>query len=128
MRLHAIRITISLFQYAVQFCVYLVIVVIILRHAHLSHEIGTNVLCVALVAIAIGTALQALPKERQSRGQADECTGLECWQLCDYLNVMGAKIQPNSRRGLLRRVCLKPRAANEAGIARAARLRLRSHK
>jgi hypothetical protein len=48
-------------QYAVQICVYLVIVVIILRR-HVSYEIGTNVQCVALMAIAIGTALQALPK------------------------------------------------------------------
>jgi NCS2 family nucleobase:cation symporter-2 len=49
-------------QYAVQICVYLIIVVIVLRHAHVSRETGTNVLCVASIAIGIGTALQALPK------------------------------------------------------------------
>jgi xanthine permease XanP len=49
-------------QYAVQVCVYLIIVVIILRHAHVSHDVGINVLSVAALAIAIGTALQALPK------------------------------------------------------------------
>jgi xanthine/uracil permease len=76
MRLHAIHITISPSEYAVQFCVYLVIVVIILRHAHLSHEIGTNVLCVALVAIAIGTALQALPKGPVGSGLLSTCAVL----------------------------------------------------
>lgn len=54
-------------QYAVYVSVYMVIVVIILRHAHVSQEIGTNVLCVASAAIAVGAVLQALHKVRSAR-------------------------------------------------------------
>jgi xanthine permease XanP len=55
-----LRLTALGIQYGVYVSVYMVIVVIVLRHAHVSHEISTNVLCVASVAIAIGAVLQAL--------------------------------------------------------------------
>jgi hypothetical protein len=68
-------------QYAVQICVYLVIVVIILRRTHVSHEIGTNVLCDALMAIVIGTALQALPNGPVGSGLLSTCA-VQIFRLC----------------------------------------------
>lgn len=49
-------------QYAVMVATYLVIVVIIISHAHVSSAVATNVLSLALIAAAIGTALQSLHK------------------------------------------------------------------
>jgi hypothetical protein len=90
-------------QYAVQICVYLVIVVIILRRAHVSHEIGTNVLCVALMAIAIGTALQALPKGPVGSGLLSTCAVLQIFRLCrlrrDHGNLWEANRQTVGRLG-----------------------------
>jgi hypothetical protein len=47
------------FQYAVITMIYLVLVGIILRHAHVTTDEGVRVLAIACVGLAIGTILQA---------------------------------------------------------------------
>ena len=49
------------FQFAVLDAVYLVIVVIIVRHAHVPPEVAVNVVSHALIASAIAMILQAIP-------------------------------------------------------------------
>ncbi|WIM13885.1 solute carrier family 23 protein [Enhydrobacter sp.] len=49
-------------QYAVMIAIYLVLVVIVLRHAHVSQETRVAAIGMALIAAAIGTALQGLPR------------------------------------------------------------------
>jgi xanthine permease XanP len=48
------------FQFAVLTAIYLVLVVIIVRHAHVSPETAADVVGMALIALAIATVLQAL--------------------------------------------------------------------
>ena len=48
-------------QYAVLVSIYLVLVVIVVRHPHVPRETAVSVVSLATVAIAIGTALPALP-------------------------------------------------------------------
>jgi NCS2 family nucleobase:cation symporter-2 len=47
-------------QYAVMIAIYLVLVVIVLRHADVSQETRVHAIGMALIAAAIGTALQSL--------------------------------------------------------------------
>ena len=49
-------------QYAVLDAIYLVLVAIILRHAHVTPAASVDAMGVACVGLAIGTALQALPR------------------------------------------------------------------
>ena len=49
-------------QYAVMSSIYLVLVVIVLREAHASPAASIQVMGIACVGLAIGTALQALPR------------------------------------------------------------------
>ncbi|HTW26607.1 MAG TPA: solute carrier family 23 protein [Acetobacteraceae bacterium] len=49
-------------QYAILDAIYLVLVAIILRHAHASGAARVNAMGIACVAVAIGIALQALPR------------------------------------------------------------------
>ena len=49
-------------QYAVMSSIYLVLVVIVLREAHASPNESIHVMGIACVGLAIGTALQALPR------------------------------------------------------------------
>ena len=49
-------------QYAVMDAIYLVLVAIILRAAHVDAATSVNLMGIACVAVAIGTALQALPR------------------------------------------------------------------
>lgn len=49
-------------QYAAMVALYLVLVVIVLRHTDVSDETRVGVIGMALIAAAIGTALQALPR------------------------------------------------------------------
>src|SRR5262245_15310698 len=49
-------------QYAVMIAIYLVLVVIILKHAHVPHEEKVRVIAMALIASGVGAALQALPR------------------------------------------------------------------
>jgi xanthine permease XanP len=48
------------FQYAVMSAIYLVLVVIIVRHAHVSQPMAVGLMGIACVGLAIGTALQSL--------------------------------------------------------------------
>jgi xanthine permease XanP len=50
------------FQYAVMDAMYLVLVVIIMRHAQVSPTVGVNLLAVACLGLAIGAVLQSLPR------------------------------------------------------------------
>jgi xanthine permease XanP len=50
------------FQYAVMSAIYLVLVAIILRHAQITQSTGVSVMGIACVGLAIGTALQCLPR------------------------------------------------------------------
>jgi len=50
------------FQYAVMDAIYLILVVIIMRHAHVPRAVGVNLLGVACIGLAIGTVLQGLPR------------------------------------------------------------------
>lgn len=50
------------FQYAVMDAMYLVLVVIIVRHAHVSRAVGVNLMGVACIGLAIGAVLQSLPR------------------------------------------------------------------
>lgn len=54
------RLALLAFQYAVITMIYLVLVGIILRHAHVTTDEGLRVLTIACVGLAIGTILQAL--------------------------------------------------------------------
>ncbi len=49
-------------QYAILDAIYLVLVAIILRHAHASQAASINAMGIACIAIAVGIALQALPR------------------------------------------------------------------
>jgi xanthine permease XanP len=49
-------------QYAILDAIYLVLVAIILRHAHATAAARINAMGIACVAVAIGIALQALPR------------------------------------------------------------------
>jgi NCS2 family nucleobase:cation symporter-2 len=49
-------------QYAVLVSIYLVLVVIVVRHAHVARETAVSVVSLAAVAAAVGTAPQALPR------------------------------------------------------------------
>ncbi|MBV9498573.1 MAG: hypothetical protein JO138_04300 [Acidobacteriaceae bacterium] len=50
------------FQYAVMDAIYLVIVVIIVRHAHVPPAVGVNLMGIACIGLAIGATLQSLPR------------------------------------------------------------------
>src|SRR5215471_21189829 len=49
-------------QYAVMAAVYLILVAIILRHAHATQTMSVDAMGIACVGLAIGTLLQALPR------------------------------------------------------------------
>jgi xanthine permease XanP len=49
-------------QYAAMSAIYLILVAIILRHAHASETMSVNTLGIACLGLSIGTALQALPR------------------------------------------------------------------
>jgi NCS2 family nucleobase:cation symporter-2 len=53
----ALRLLLLAVQYAVMIAIYLVLVVIVLRHADVSDETRVDLIAVALVAAAIGTVL-----------------------------------------------------------------------
>lgn len=57
-----LRLLLLALQYAVMIAIYLVLVVIVLRHADVSEETRVGVIGMALVAAAIGTVLQGLPR------------------------------------------------------------------
>ena len=57
-----LRLGLLCFQYAVMAAIYLILVTIILRHARVSQASSVNAMGVACVGLAIGTALQALPR------------------------------------------------------------------
>ncbi len=50
------------FQYAVMDAIYLVLVVIIVRHAHVAPAVEVNLMGVACIGLAIGAILQSLPR------------------------------------------------------------------
>jgi xanthine/uracil permease len=56
-----LRLVLLGFQYAVMAAIYLILVVIILRHAKAAQGTGVDAMGIACVGLAIGTALQALP-------------------------------------------------------------------
>lgn len=49
-------------QYAVMDAIYLVLVVIIVRNAHVPRAVGVNLMGVACISLAIGAVLQSLPR------------------------------------------------------------------
>jgi xanthine permease XanP len=57
-----LRLVLLGFQYAAMAAIYLILVAIILRHAHASETTSVNTLGIACLGLAIGTALQALPR------------------------------------------------------------------
>jgi xanthine permease XanP len=57
-----LRLALLGFQYAAMAAIYLILVAIILRHAHASETMSVNTLEIACLGLAIGTALQALPR------------------------------------------------------------------
>ena len=57
-----LRLVLLAVQYAVMIAIYLVLVVIVLRHAHVSQETRVGTIGMALIAAAIGTALQGLSR------------------------------------------------------------------
>ena len=57
-----VRLTMLGFQYAVMSAIYLVLVVIIVRQAHVAQDASVRILGIACVGLAIGTALQSLPR------------------------------------------------------------------
>jgi xanthine permease XanP len=57
-----LRLVLLGFQYAVMAAIYLILVVIILRHAKAAQGTGVDAMGIACVGLAIGTALQALPR------------------------------------------------------------------
>jgi xanthine permease XanP len=57
-----LRLALLGFQYAAMAAIYLILVAIILRHAHASETMSVNTLGIACLGLAIGTALQALPR------------------------------------------------------------------
>jgi xanthine permease XanP len=50
------------FQYAVMSAIYLILRVIIVRHAHMTEGMAVGLMGIACVGLAIGTALQSLPR------------------------------------------------------------------
>ncbi|GAN77610.1 solute carrier family 23 protein [Acidisphaera rubrifaciens] len=58
----ALRLLLLGLQYAVMDAIYLVLVAIILRAAHVDAATSVNLMGIACIAVAIGTALQALPR------------------------------------------------------------------
>src|SRR5258707_8791377 len=57
-----VRLVLLGFQYAVMAAMYLILVAIILRHAHVTQATSVDAMGIACVGLAIGTALQALPR------------------------------------------------------------------
>jgi xanthine permease XanP len=57
-----LRLVLLGFQYAVMAAIYLILVAIILRHAKAAQGTGIDAMGIACVGLAIGTALQALPR------------------------------------------------------------------
>jgi len=57
-----LRLALLGFQYAVMAAIYLILVAIILRHAHATQATSVNSMGIACVGLAIGTILQALPR------------------------------------------------------------------
>ena len=57
-----LRLVLLAVQYAVMIAIYLVLVVIVLRHAHVSQETRVGTIGMAVIAAAIGTALQGLSR------------------------------------------------------------------
>jgi xanthine permease XanP len=57
-----LRLALLGFQYASMSAMYLILVAIILRHAHASDTMSVNTLGIACLGLSIGTALQALPR------------------------------------------------------------------
>lgn len=56
-----LRLALLGFQYAVMAAIYLILVAIILRHAHVEQAMRVDAMGIACVGLALGTALQALP-------------------------------------------------------------------
>ena len=57
-----LRLALLGFQYAVMAAIYLILVAIILRHAHATQAMSVNSMGIACLGLAIGTILQALPR------------------------------------------------------------------
>ena len=57
-----VRLALLGFQYAVMAAIYLILVAIILRHTHVAQAMSVEVMGIACVGLAIGTALQAWPR------------------------------------------------------------------
>jgi xanthine permease XanP len=57
-----LRLVLLGFQYAVMAAIYLILVAIILRHAHVTQASSVDAMGIACVGLAVGTALQALPR------------------------------------------------------------------
>ena len=57
-----LRLVLLGFQYAVMAAIYLILVAIILRHARVAEAVRVDAMGIACVGLAVGTALQALPR------------------------------------------------------------------
>jgi xanthine permease XanP len=57
-----LRLVLLGFQYAVMAAIYLILVAIILRHAHVTQASSVDAMGIACVGLAVGTTLQALPR------------------------------------------------------------------